>query len=266
MPGFSWEWGESLKGAPAPSAKRRVCGRVCMAAGTAWCLCPAIMQISRAGVPRCGFETKEPGSGASLSTGNPRPCRPACTAPPALVGWPWRRGRHAHGRAQRTSQFKVQRERGVGGNPGSLPGGSEFLEGMGGAESPAGATGCRSPAPSPAHLWETEAVREARPAPAACGTASSAPASASPGASAEVLTVGKEPLVRPSWKTSGRSPRHALQPRSPAVRGAGGAGRARGGAHMRPRGARRRTSSSPKTRVPPAPAASGRLALGSSVR
>lgn len=89
---------------------------------------------------------------------------------------------------------------GVGGNPGSLPGGSEFLEGMGGAESPAGATGCGSPAPPPAHLWETEAVREARPAPAAGGTASSAPASASPAASAEVLTVGKEPLVRPSWE------------------------------------------------------------------
>lgn len=108
-------------------------------------------------------------------------------------GW----GKRALGRAQTTSRFKVQRE---GGNPGSLPGGSEFLERMGGAESPAGAAGGGSPAPRPAHLWETGTEREALPAAAAGDTASSAPASASPRASAEVLTVGKGPLVRQSWE------------------------------------------------------------------
>ncbi|XP_073734399.1 leucine zipper putative tumor suppressor 3 isoform X2 [Callorhinus ursinus] len=94
---------------------------------------------------------------------------------------------------------------------------------MGGAESPADAGGCGSPAPAPPHLWETQARREARPAPVVGGTASSAPVSASPGASAEVLTVGKGPLVRPSWEDlrKVRSPRRYSQGSRPyAGRGA----------------------------------------------
>lgn len=212
-----------------------------------------IMQISRAGVPRCGFETKEPGSGASMSTGNPRPCLQACAAPPALVGWPWAMG---GARSWKGSEdFTVQGPKGTGkgGNPGSLPGGSEFLERMGGAESPAGAVGDGSPAPRPAHRWETGTKREALPAAAAGDTASSAPASASPRASAEVLTVGKGPLVR-QW-TSRRSPRYALQPRSPAVRGG------RGVPEVAPTcdpGARGGTHPPPPTRLPSLPRLSPR--------
>lgn len=88
------------------------------------------MQISKAGVSRCGFETKEPGSGASLSTGNRRPCRPACAAPPSAprscglaLGAGGARSRKG------SEDFTVQGTKGTGegGNPGSLPGGSEFL-------------------------------------------------------------------------------------------------------------------------------------------
>lgn len=232
------------------------------------CLVPwprQIMQISRAGVPRCGFETKEPGSGASMSTGNPKPCLHACAAPPALVGWPWAMG---GARSWKGSEdFTVQGPKGTGkgGNPGSLPGGSEFLERMGGAESPAGAAGDGSPAPRPAHLWETGTEREALPAAAAGDTASSAPASASPRASAEVLTMGKGPLVRQSWEDLRKVP--SLRATATVSSCPWGAGRARGGAHMRPRGARRHPPPSlDKTPVPPAPVASGRLALGSCMR
>lgn len=59
--------GKSLKGAPCHlwqvylSVYTR--SRHCLLSLTSW-----IMRISEAGVPRCGLETKEPGSGASLST------------------------------------------------------------------------------------------------------------------------------------------------------------------------------------------------------
>lgn len=75
-----------------------------------------IMQISGAGVPRCRLETKERGSGASPSTGNPRPCLPCwpCSCGLALGGvarMPTEGRRGLHGAL---SRVKVHREWGRG--------------------------------------------------------------------------------------------------------------------------------------------------------
>lgn len=147
------------------------------------------------------------------------------------------------------SRVKVHRERGRGSNPGSLPGGSEFLARFRGILQ--GAVGYEGPAP-PLPLVR-KALKEARPARAAGGIASSTPALTSFGASAEVLDTQRGSSVpgphaadlrRPSGGLSG----HALQPR--------GVGRPmvaqRGAACLLPQ----------RLRSPRAPAAWGRPARG----
>lgn len=108
---------------------------------------------------------------------------------------------------------------GKGGNPGSLPGGSEFSAGGAGSgvgmavggvrpsqNLPRAPLGAQAP-PIPAHLWARQAPREARRARAASGGASSAGL----GSSAEVPAAGRGPSVPgppccPLEKTSRRVP------------------------------------------------------------
>lgn len=150
-----------------------------------------------------------------------------------------------------SEDFTVQGPKGRwgrGNNPGSLPGGSEFLEGIRSAESPAGAAGRESPAPPPAHLWESLEPREAPPAPAPAPCRRPPRPQTAAEASAEAPAVGKGLLVRPRWEDIGKvpSPRAtATVPRLPLR-----AGRARGAAHVRPRGAHGGTSRPPPTETP----------------
>lgn len=151
LSGFWWEQGLTcLKGAPCHLWHTYLSisthGRHCLLPLPGW-----IMRISGAGVPRCGLETKEPGSRAFLSTGNPRPCSP-CSCGPALgeggrTSTEVLRGIHGE-----LSRIKVHKEQGEGSNPGSLPGGSEFFEGFclrGILQGAAGRGGPAPPRPAP---------------------------------------------------------------------------------------------------------------------
>ena len=170
--------------------------------------------------PWCGLETKEPGSRAFQSTGNPRPCSPLLLW--ASLGGGGRTPTEGlRGILGELCRVKVHKERGRGVIQEVFPKAVNSWRGSAGAESwaplgaeapplppptcgnrrPGGRHGRRPPQPA------LRPLPRLQPAPGLCrGTDHG-----------EGPSRARPPCVQVG-KTSGRAPCYTLQPRSPAVR------------------------------------------------